>query len=146
VKTLWIDHEHEAFSEWVALRQQILRDPLGLKYSEQDLADERQQRHLVGWIDEAMVGGLIVNDQEQDPGVFKIRQVAVSEAFQSRGIGRILMVEAMVWIQNQGIQKIVLHSREPVISFYEKLGFVAEGEVFHEVGIPHRRMVIQLEN
>ena len=93
VKTLWIDHEHEAFSEWVALRQQILR-----------------------------------------------------EAFQSRGIGRILMVEAMVWIQNQGIQKIVLHSREPVISFYEKLGFVAEGEVFHEVGIPHRRMVIQLEN
>ncbi len=27
---------------------------------------------------------------------------------------------------------------------YEKLGFVAEGPVFDEVGMPHQRMVIRL--
>ena len=34
----------------------------------------------------------------------------------------------------------VLDAQVPVIPFYERLGFVAEGPVFDDAGIPHRRM------
>ena len=39
---------------------------------------------------------------------------------------------------------IALHAQVNAQGFYEKLGFVAEGPVFDEVGMPHQRMVIRL--
>ncbi len=142
--TAWIDLEHVAFPEWVALRQVILRDPLGLVYSESDLAEEVQDQHLVGWIDGVLVGGLIVRPWGQDEGVVKIRQVAVQESRQGSGLGRELMREAMEKLRVTGVREIVLHSRAVVVGFYEGLGFVCEGEPFIEVGLPHRRMRLRL--
>jgi predicted GNAT family N-acyltransferase len=34
----------------------------------------------------------------------------------------------------------VIHSQEYIKSFYQKLGFVEEGEIFEEAGIPHVKM------
>ena len=39
---------------------------------------------------------------------------------------------------------LVLDSQVPVIPFYEALGFVAEGEIFPDAGIPHRHMRLSL--
>jgi predicted GNAT family N-acyltransferase len=138
--TAWIDLEHVAFPEWVALRQIILRDPLGLVYSESDLAEELHDQHLVGWIDGMLVGGLIVRPWGQAGGVVKIRQVAVKESHQGSGLGKKLMREAMEKQRLAGVREIVLHSRANVIGFYEGLGFFCEGQPFLEVGLPHRRM------
>jgi predicted GNAT family N-acyltransferase len=40
----------------------------------------------------------------------------------------------------ENIAELTLHSRETVTGFYEKLGFHSEGDIFEEVGIPHRKM------
>jgi len=41
----------------------------------------------------------------------------------------------------RGFRRIVLHARETATPFYEKAGYVATGETFVEVTIPHRIMV-----
>lgn len=143
MKTCWIadkDRADPALAAWIALRQRVLRDPLGLVYSEADLAAERADRHLVGFDGETVIGGLLVQERGQEPGVWKIRQVAVEPSRQGKGIGRGLMAVAEAAAREAGITQLVLNSRETVCGFYETLGYVAEGERFIEVGIPHRRM------
>ena len=144
MKTLWIDHEHEAFAGWVALRQRILRDPLGLEYSPEEIEAERGQRHLTGWIDGELVGGLILVVSGMESGDCKIRQVAVSEERQGEGLGQVLMKVATDAAREEGFRRVVLHARANVIPFYERLDFVIEGPEFVEVGLPHRRMVLEL--
>jgi predicted GNAT family N-acyltransferase len=34
----------------------------------------------------------------------------------------------------------LLHAQTSVVPFYERLGYTAEGPVFDEAGIPHRKM------
>ncbi|MEM9280354.1 MAG: GNAT family N-acetyltransferase [Verrucomicrobiota bacterium] len=140
LKTLWIDHDHEAFPAWLALRQRILRDPLGLHYTEADVEAEREQQHLIVCIEGVLVGGLIWCRPDPCKAVAKVRQVAVDVPFQGRGIGRFLMEEVMRWSASVGVGRLILHARLSVVPFYESLGFEAEGDVFEEVGIPHRFM------
>ena len=35
---------------------------------------------------------------------------------------------------------MTLHAREAAVPFYERLGYLSEGEPFDEVGLPHRAM------
>ena len=128
------------FSEWLALRDQVLRKPLGLDFSREDIAEEAEQVHLVCLREEKVVGGLILR-KESDPGVaYHMRQVAVLPEFQGQGIGRRLVAFAENFVMAQGGGTIVLHAREPAVPFYEKLGYQTEGERFEEVGIPHWKM------
>jgi ribosomal protein S18 acetylase RimI-like enzyme len=144
VKTLWLageDRSEPGFREWLDLRQRVLREPLGLVYTAADLDAERDDRHLLALGDEGkVIGGLLVRGKSQPPGVWKIRQVAVEPTFQGRGIGRHLMTQIAREADAAGISTLVLHSRESVCGFYEKLGYRIEGEAFDEIGIPHRRM------
>lgn len=143
MKTFWIaggDRADPTLAMWIALRERILREPLGLTFLEEDLAVERADRHLVAFDGETLIGGLLLQEREQEPGVWKIRQVAVEPLWQGKGIGRDLMLAAEAEAREAGITQLVLNARETVCGFYERLGYIAEGGWFLEVGIPHRRM------
>ena len=43
-----------------------------------------------------------------------------------------------------GCRSVDLDSQVHAIGFYERLGFVAGGDVFMDAGIPHRNMVLRL--
>lgn len=73
-------------------------------------------------------------------GVAKIGRVAVRRLFRGRGVGAALMRRAMEAAAARGMTTAILDAQLPVIPFYERLGFVAEGPVFDDAGIPHRRM------
>lgn len=77
---------------------------------------------------------------DKDDGVAKIGRVAVSKEWRGWGVGTALMAEAVGRAAARGFRVALLDAQVPVISFYEKLGFVAEGPVFDDAGIPHRRM------
>lgn len=126
--------------EWTALRNRVLREPLGLELTTADFEEEKDDRHLIGVSDGKVVGGLIVRTKEQPEGVWKIRQFAVDPEQQGKGIGAELMRDAEVAAREEEVAEFVLHSREVVVGFYERLGFKTEGESFEEVGLPHRRM------
>lgn len=142
VDLLWIDSEDFRFREWVALRQLILRDPIGLIYTETDLEAERDERHLIMERSGRLLGGLAVKVLTEER--WKIRQVAVTESERGTGLGVLVMKHAMSVAMEESVTEIVLHARETVVAFYEKLGFSVVGEPFEEVGIPHRRMEITL--
>jgi len=140
----WIDPDSAPFQDWVDLRQRILRDPLGLRYSECDLAAEAKQWHLVVRDKGDVIGGLVVDPNAGRPGEWKVRQVAVHEIHRKRGIGRALIDRVLKRAHGGTVDALFLHSRADVVAFYERLGFELEGGPFEEVGVPHRRMVLRL--
>lgn len=140
----WIEKHDPLYPGWVALRQRILREPLGLRTSEAELEVESNQLHLIALEENRVIGGLIV--VPLSPEYWKIRQVAIDPFFQGQGLGRQLMERAIGEAGEKGIAEIVLHSRSNVVGFYERLGFSPVGPEFEEVGIPHRKMVLALSS
>lgn len=83
---------------------------------------------------------------DEGGGWWRVGRVAVLPAARGRGGGRRLMETAVAFARAQGSRGMVLDAQVPVIGFYERLGFAAEGEMFMEAGIPHRRMSRQWES
>jgi predicted GNAT family N-acyltransferase len=67
----------------------------------------------------------------------KITRVAVLRKARGQGIGEALMrhIESAL-----AVRRFALGAQLHALPFYERLGYVAEGEVFMEAGIPHRHM------
>jgi len=70
----------------------------------------------------------------------KIGRVAVVRTERGKGIGLSLMRAVLEDAAANGFIEAALDSQTYAIPFYEKLGFVAEGEEFLDAGIPHYRM------
>ena len=75
-----------------------------------------------------------------DEKLVKMQQVVVSQQHQSKGIGKELINFSENLMNTKGLNNILLHAREPVIGFYERLGYEKFGEKFLEVTIPHYKM------
>lgn len=121
------------------LRDTVLRRPLGLSLRNEDLSGEAQEVTLYATDEEKNVAGcLMLRKLSSDE--LKLRQMAVAPAFQGKGVGRRLVQSAEAFAAEHGYQSISLHARLHALPFYEKAGYEAAGEVFTEVGIPHRLM------
>jgi predicted GNAT family N-acyltransferase len=46
--------------------------------------------------------------------------------------------------KSKGVLSLILHAQVSAIPFYEKLGFMANGPLYDEAGIPHRNMMMVL--
>ncbi|WP_438027804.1 GNAT family N-acetyltransferase [Sorangium sp. So ce233] len=71
----------------------------------------------------------------------KVGRVAVRKDLRGTGLGRRLLEEAIRIGAAQGARALVLNAQVVAAPFYRKLGFVEEGPIFDEAGIPHTRMV-----
>jgi ElaA protein len=74
----------------------------------------------------------------------KIGRVCVLAPMRGRGIGAALIRAAVEEIRARGMARAKLGSQVHAIPFYEGLGFVAEGPVYDDAGIPHRDMTLAL--
>jgi predicted GNAT family N-acyltransferase len=75
-----------------------------------------------------------------DDASWKMRQVAVAEAVQGKGVGNTLVEASENLARLAGVNSMVLHARETAVPFYLTLGYATVGERFEEVGIPHFKM------
>ncbi len=134
-----IEHNSKEYKEEVNLRHKILREPLGLNFSDDELAAEKSQFHLCAF-DEAnkLLGCLLLNPTSGTK--IKMRQVAIEQNLQGKGIGKALVLQSEKLAVSLGYAEIILHARESAIKFYLKLGYKVIGESFMEVTIPHYRM------
>jgi len=133
-----IQHGGQQYESTVALRDRILRRPLGLKFSAEQLAAESNVIHLAGLIDDQVRACCVV--AQQDEGWFKIRQVAVDADFQRQGYGKQLMEFVHQHVESLGGKKVFCHSRDVAEAFYNRLGYRSVGDYFEEVSIQHVRM------
>lgn len=65
-------------------------------------------------------------------------RMVVRKDRRGEGLAQLLLSRA---IELAGDTALYLHSQEYVTPLYAKFGFVVQGEVFEEAGIPHRLMV-----
>lgn len=75
----------------------------------------------------------------------KIGRVCVLADQRGTGLGAALMRAAIDALAARGVRQVRLGSQTHAMGFYEKLGFVAEGPVYDDAGIPHRDMALNLK-
>jgi predicted GNAT family N-acyltransferase len=77
---------------------------------------------------------------DKGEGVGKVGRVAVLSAHRGRGVGLLLMRFVEETARARDFTRLVLDSQCQAIPFYERLGYVAEGEIFLDANIEHRFM------
>lgn len=138
-----IDFATPEYDETVALRDKILRKPLNMVFSAEDLAKEYSNIHLAAYDDAWILRGCLVLTPKSDK-VMKMRQVAVDSDAQGKGYGRALVTKSEVVARLKGYELMELSARDTALLFYEKLGYHTEGDMFIEVSIQHYKMVKKL--
>ncbi|MCC7439274.1 MAG: GNAT family N-acetyltransferase [Armatimonadetes bacterium] len=133
-----IQHGTAEYEETVALRDDILRRPLGLTFTPESLAGEASEIHIACYSSNQLVGCLILAPLGN--GELKMRQVAVADLAQGQGIGKAMVEFSENFARNNGFSSISMHARETAVPFYLKLGYEVIGERFEEVSIPHFKM------
>ena len=133
-----IDHGSREYQQMVQLRNDILRKPLKLTLTPEELEAEKDEILIGAFDEEKMLGCcmLII----VDPGTVRLRQMAVLNNLQGKGIGRALMQFAENIARDRGFKKIIMHARKSAAKFYEKLGYQVCSEEFEEVTLPHYEM------
>lgn len=142
-----VDHDSSRYRDLVELRRRVLRTPLGLDFDARQLAEEREDIHVGAYLNGELVGCVALRAANGSEGaVVQLRQMAVESDHQGRGIGARIVAFAERLAAERGFGQIILHARGTAMGFYQRAGYVATGETFIEVTIPHQIMVKELED
>jgi predicted GNAT family N-acyltransferase len=126
------------YEQELALRNEVLRKPLGLDIKNDDLSRESIAVHLGAFQDGKIIGCVVL--VPEDHGTCKLTQMAVRPECQGQGIGAQLVREFERTTRARGITQIHMDARASAQRFYIKLGYTAAGGEYLKVGIPHVRM------
>jgi ribosomal protein S18 acetylase RimI-like enzyme len=126
----------------LVLRESVLRNPLGLTWTAEQLQGEHDSRHLGCYLDGELAGCLVL--KPIDATTVKMRQVAILPEHQGRGAGSALVAFAEEVARKAGFSVMTAHARETAVPFYRKHGYTVEGDRFVEVTIPHYAIFKQL--
>jgi len=116
----------QEWENYFDLRWRVLRQPWGQpRGSERDDLDGKSFHLLVGDPTGTIVGvgRLHVNS----PSEAQVRYMAVDDAWRGRGLGSRILRGLEDRALSQGVTNIVLNARAPVLNFYRRHGYVAEG-------------------
>ena len=130
-----IDHGSKEYQKMVDLRFEILRKPLGLKFAPEELEREKEDILIGAFDDDKILACCLIT--KVDPLTCKLRQMAVLNSQQGKGIGFTMMNFAENVARDRGYKTMTMHARKTAIGFYEKLGYKITGNEFMEVTIPH---------
>lgn len=77
---------------------------------------------------------------DKSEGTGKIGRVAIAQPYRGKGLGALLMRFIEQTAGERRCKRLILEAQCYAIPFYEKLGYVAEGEIFLDANIEHRFM------
>ncbi len=125
------------FEQALQLRHKVFVEEQGVPPELERDEHDGQAHHAVAFQGDRLLGTARL---VADAGRGKIGRVAVSRHSRGQGTG----VELMRFLEQQAgqmqISELYLDAQLAVIGFYERLGYTAEGEIFLDAGIQHRRM------
>ncbi len=131
------------YQQMVQLRDEVLRAPLGLTFSEEFLARDANNILIAAFAEDEIIGCCQL--EEIAKGIYQLRQMAVSNKWQGGGIGSQIVQFAEEVVKQSGGTQITPHARDVATNFYRKLGYKVIGDSFTEIGIPHVEMVKEIK-
>ncbi len=130
------------YKQALELRDRILRKPLGLQFTEAELKKDEEDIHFGLFEGDKIIACLTLT--KTGNGRMKMRQVAVDNVLQSKGLGSELSLAAEKFALENGCKVMFCHARKAASPFYLKLGYRIVGDEFTEVNIPHYQMEKEL--
>ena len=123
--------------EAYALRREVFVVEQGVPQELEVDDDDAIATHLVAVHEGRVVGTLRMVRHGRTA---KIGRMAVSAASRRKGIGGALMRFAALTAGQDGVEEIFLAAQLPARKFYQRLGYLEEGDVFYDANLPHVRM------
>jgi len=137
IKT-WQDAKLDAYS----IRKRVFIEEQGVP-EEMELDEfDLHARHALAYVDSECIGTARLVILFGNIG--RIGRMAVLPGYRGQGIGRQLLETLLKASQSQDIKQVELHAQVSVIPFYEQFGFIAQGDIYDEAGIPHRDMILRI--
>ena len=130
------------FTKIKKIRLSIFHKELGL--SENAIFDD----------DDAFLDQFLILDEKTPVGTFRLRSVGNSHKiermgilceYRSQGFGQSSLTEIKSLSKKSGKKQIILDSIYAVKEFYAKSGFTTTGNIYCKVGIPHIKMLCNLD-
>ena len=115
-----IFYNSDEYQQMIALRFDVLRKPLNLTFTEEELQKDEHDFLLAAFNGSEIIGCCIL--KELGNKIFKLRQMAVHERYQQSGTGRQLINFAEEFSKQKNIFSMEMNARKNAVGFYEKLG------------------------
>lgn len=127
----------EEFPQAMEIRLKVFVEEQQVPVEEEYDSHDDTAQHFGVFLEGQLVGTgrLVTQDQ-----IGRIGRVAILSEYRGRGFGSRLINTIVATGQKQGLEEFVLGAQIQALDFYAQLGFVVEGEVFIDGGIPHRTM------
>ena len=142
-KVVQINMDSTLYQKERELRNKVLLRPIGIPDFGWEMNDSKSW-HFIALEQGKLIGCVLLLPLDTKNKKGQLMQMAVEHTWQGKGIGKLLVGSLLSFARRTGLEKIEIHSRSEVTSFYEQFGFQIIGEEFTEVGIKHRYMSLQL--
>ncbi|MFY9074875.1 GNAT family N-acetyltransferase [Malaciobacter mytili] len=104
---------------------------------------ETSCEHILAFIDNLAIATARLRVVDN---IAKLERICVLPLYRKDGIGKKLIYALEEIALEKQLKKAKLHAQTNAQSFYEKLGYKAEGKVFFEAGIKHILMIKELKS
>lgn len=133
-----IEYNTPGYKQMIALRMEILRKPLGLSFTPEQLTAEAGDLLIGAFENNEIIGCCVLTHHDND--TIQLRQMAVEQGNQTKGVGRKILAFAEQLALEKGYSILMMHARNVAMDFYKKCGYEIQGNEFTEVKVPHHYM------
>ena len=134
--------QSEDYPKFKALREKILRLPLGLKLDNKDLENDKNSFLFGAYLNNIPSGFVML--QKTNSTSIRLRQMCIEEKLQGQGIGKKLVEFAEFWSESNGYNEITMSARVEAENFYLKIGYKKTSAPYNYLTIPHIDMYKKL--
>ena len=124
----------------VNIRQVVFGEEQNVSYHEDEIYEEQlQSKTYLVYLKDKVIG--TIRYREIAERTFKIERFAILKEYRNKGYGKQVIQyfsDLIAYSYNPCL--VTLNAQEQTIEFYEKFGFVKEGDIFLEAGIKHLKM------
>ena len=140
---IFIKSWEQASREAYAIRQEVFIREQGVPEDMELDKYDSEATHVLAYQNARCIG--TARMVRLDAKNAQIGRMAVLVTLRGQGIGTAMLKQLLELAISEGITSLILHSQVSAMSFYEKLGFKAQGPIYSEAGIPHRNMILLLQ-
>jgi len=137
VYVLMIDPNGPRYDEERAVRDEVLRRPIGLIFDATEFPFEPESMHLLAVTGSPSGRAVATVLIHPEPPRARLFQMAVVADLRGKGLGRRLVWLAERLALERGVTLMELHSRRRRASFYQLFGYEEVGAPFLEIGMEH---------